>query len=612
MPTMMTALLFDLFRRAASAFQRAGLGLLLCCAAATPLMAAAEFLPPEQAFKVSARLVSTSRVEVLVQIAPGYYAYRDPFRFTAVGAKLGLAEIPAGKQKFDENFQKTVETYRGEVRIGVPVAVSGVPFSLSVVSQGCADAGLCYPPMTTALRLDPAVLQAPPQEPGVNARLVPARSASESWWDGALMDRVLRGGPLWQVIGFFFGMGVLLSLTPCVLPMLPILSSLIVGVEQRPSRGRGLALASAYSLGMALVYTTLGLAAGLAGEGFAAALQTPWAIGGFALLLAGFALSMFGVYELRLPSQLTGHLTGHCNRLPPGRVAAVFLMGCVSALIVSPCVTAPLAGALLFISQSGDVLQGGAALFAMAAGMSVPLLLLGASAGRWVPKAGAWMQGVKQLFGLLMLGVALWVAQPILPIAAVLGLWGLLLLLTGFLLKPFSTPLHHRHALRTGLQRALGVAALTLGIAQVVGAVSGGSDPLRPLAHWGAGQIEAGHMPVFQLVRTEADLDSALKFAAGRPVMLDFYADWCVSCKEMERFTFSDLSISARLEHALLLKADVTANAEGERALLRRFKLFGPPGTLFFDSQGHEIESARVVGFEDARRFRRSLSRAGL
>jgi thiol:disulfide interchange protein DsbD len=574
--------------------------------AASPVQAAENFLAPEQAFAVSARLITAERVQVTLHIAAGYYLYREPFRFGAVGAQLGAAEIPPGKQKFDENFQKTVETYRGELNISLPVESTKAPFTLTVVSQGCADAGLCYPPMSTEVRLDPAVLAAAGAAPTLSSSTPPGGS------DGALMDRVLRGGALWQVVAFFFGMGMLLSLTPCVLPMLPILSSLIVGVERQPSRWRGLALAAAYSLGMALVYTALGLAAGLAGEGFSAALQTPWVIGGFALMLAIFALSMFDVYELRLPARFTGQLTSQCNRLPAGRVLAVFAMGGVSALIVSPCVTAPLAGALLFISQSGDVLQGGVALFAMAAGMSVPLLLLGASAGRWVPKAGAWMHGVKRLFGLLMLGVAIWVAQPVLPIAFVLGLWGLLSLLTGFLLKPFSARAHHRHALRTGLQRALGIVALTLGVVQVVGAASGGRDPLHPLAHWGLDQGSLGTAPTFQPVRSEADLDAALKAAAGRPVMLDFYADWCVSCKEMERFTFSDRSVAMRLAPVLLLKADVTANTEMDRALLRRFKLFGPPGTLFFDARGQEITDARVVGFQGARRFGESLSRAGL
>jgi len=573
---------------------------------ALPVWAADQFLPPEQAFAVSARMVAPQRVEVLVRITSGYYVYREPFRFSAEGATLGPAELPAGQVKFDNNFQKNVETYRGELRIALPLAQSGGPFKLKVVTQGCADAGLCYPPMSTELRLDPAGVAGDqtlaPRQPDTG--LLEA--------DGAIVDRMLRAGRLLPVLGLFFGLGLLLSLTPCVLPMLPILSSLILGSGERPSRWRGLALASAYSLGMALVYTALGLAAGLAGEGFAAALQTPWAIGAFSALLAFFALSMFDVYELRLPARFTGHMSGHANRLPAGQFAGVFVMGGVSALIVSPCVTAPLAGALLFISQTGDVALGGAALFAMAAGMSVPLLLLGVSAGQWLPKAGAWMQSVKQLFGVMMLGVALWVARPVLPAALVMLLWGLVLLLSGFLLQPFSPLTHHRHVFRVALQRSLGVAALTLGVMQMVGAGSGGQDPLRPLGEFTGSAADARPALVFQVVQSEAALDAALQSAAGRPVMLDFYADWCVSCKEMDRTTFKDSKVVARLGQALLLKADVTANTESQRVLLRRFKLFGPPGTLFFDAQGREIVAARVMGFQDARRFEDTLSQAGL
>ena len=598
------------------AARRCGQGLCLLlalCLGLVPLAAhaAEDFLPPEQAFKVSARVLDSGHAEVLLRIAPGYYVYRDPFRFDAEGASLGPADIPPGKVKFDENFQKNVETYRGDLRIQVPLTQATGAFKLSVVSQGCADAGLCYPPMTTLLALDVTKPAAADSSPALARAGLPLAAAGAPPTE-ALFDRVLRAGHLWQVLGVFFGLGLLLTFTPCVLPMLPILSSLIVGVEQQPSRLRGLLLAAAYALGMALVYTALGVAAGLAGEGFAAALQTPWAIGGFALLLVVFSLSMFDVYQLRMPERFTGHMTTHCNRLPAGRVAGVFVMGGVSALIISPCVTAPLAGALLFISQSGDVWLGGSALFAMAAGMSVPLLLLGASAGRWVPKAGAWMHGVKRLFGVMMLAVALWVAQPILPIMAVLALWGLLLLFTGFLLQPFSAVSQHRHALRTALQRTLGLAALALGVAQLVGAASGAQDPLRPLALLGGAAAVGGPALRFAPVSDLAGLDMALSAAAGRPVMLDFYADWCVSCKEMERFTFHDAAVGARLQQAVLLKADVTANTEAQRALLRRFKLFGPPGTLFFDAYGQEIASARVVGFQSAARFGESLGRAGL
>ena len=575
--------------------------------AGLPAQAADDFLPPEQAFQVEARMLSADHAEVMVRVTPGYYVYREPFRFAADAAVLGVPHIPPGKVKFDENFQKNVETYRDSVRIGVPVVSSTGAFTLSVVLQGCADAGLCYPPMTANLQLDPAVLAAAPAQAAV---VTP--SSFKSWFDDASVGAILANGRLWQVVLAFFGMGLLLAFTPCVLPMLPILSSLIVGTDGCTSRLRGLSLAATYGLGMALVYTGLGVAAGLAGEGFAAALQTPWAIGGFSLLLVLLSLSMFDVYELRLPTAWTTHWSTHSNRLPAGQWLGVFVMGGVSALILSPCVTAPLAGALLFISQSGDVVQGGAALLSMASGMSVPLLLLGASAGRWVPKAGAWMHGVKRLFGLLMLAVALWLAQPVLPIAVVLGLWGLLLLLAGFLLRPFNRRSHHCHALRSALQRSVGVVALALGLMQIIGAASGGNDPLRPLAHFGVAATTSTTSPLFQAVDDLAAFEAALVAAAGRPVMLDFYADWCVSCKEMERFTFSDPQVAARLAGAVLLKADVTANSAGHRALLRRFGLFGPPGTLFFDPSGQEVAAARVVGFQSAERFKQTLGQAGL
>ncbi len=575
--------------------------------------AAEDFLAPELAFKVSAVMRQAGRAELLVRIAPGYYVYREPFKFSADGASLGPPEIPVGKVKFDENFQKNVETYRGDLRIVLPVFAAAGPFKLTVVSQGCADAGLCYPPMTTEVALDTALLVKADQIS------VPGTAVAGGLQSGAAtgvsgFEQVLREGRLWRVVAAFFGLGLLLTFTPCVLPMLPILSSLIVGVEKQPSRGRGLALAGAYSLGMALVYTGLGVAAGLAGEGFAATLQTPWAIGAFALVLVVFALSMFDVYQLRLPERFTGQMTEHCNRLPAGRVLGVFAMGGISALIVSPCVTAPLAAALLFISQTGDVGLGGSALFAMASGMSVPLLFLGASAGRWVPNAGAWMHGVKRLFGLMMLAVALWVAQPILPVAAVMTLWGFLLLVTGFLLQPFSSSTHHRHILRTALQRSAGLAALAMGVLQLLGAASGGNDPLRPLAYWGTGGFNQAGTEVIKFlpVSSVAGLDAALAAAAGRRVMLDFYADWCVSCKEMERFTFRDPNVATRLQQAVLLKADVTANTDEQRALLRRFGLFGPPGIVFFDEGGAEVPNARVVGFQAPDRFRQTLESAGL
>lgn len=576
---------------------------LLLGLAGMPTLAADDFLPPEKAFQFDARVAAPGQLEVRFTIAPGYYLYRERLSFAAEGATLGDPVLPAGKVKFDENFQKNVETYRNELRVAVPVGSATGPFQLKVVSQGCADAGLCYPPMTSIARLDPAIISAPAPR---------AASRSSSWADGSIVDDVLRSGRFWSVVGVFLAMGLLLSLTPCVLPMLPILSSIIVGTQDKPSRMRGLALAASYALGMAMVYTGLGVAAGLAGEGLAATLQTPWMLGAFALLLAAFSLSMFDVYELRLPARFTTQMNTQCNRMRAGQLAGVFMMGGLSAFIVSPCVSAPLAGALLFISQTRDIVLGGSALFSMAAGMSVPLLILGVSSGHWLPAAGPWMTAVKRLFGVLMLGVAIWIAQPVLPSSLVLALWGLLLLVLGFMLRPFHASARHRGA-RRWLQPVIGVAALAMGLMQLVGAASGGHDPLQPLAHLGgSGDAEAeSRAPAFRTVRSVAELDAALA-GAGRPVMLDFYADWCVSCKEMERFTFSNPQVAARLGHALLLKADVTANSPNDRELLRRFKLFGPPGTLFFDASGQEVETARVVGFQGPKRFGGALDSAGL
>ncbi|HEY2976989.1 MAG TPA: protein-disulfide reductase DsbD, partial [Burkholderiaceae bacterium] len=335
---------------------------------------------------------------------------------------------------------------------------------------------------------------------------------------------------------------------------------------------------------------------------------------GFALLLALFSLSMFDVYELRLPSALATRLDGASRRLPGGQLAGVFLMGGLSALIVSPCVTAPLAGALLFLSQTRDVVLSASALFALAVGMSTPLLLLGASAGAWLPRSGVWMHAVKRFFGLVLLGVALWIVQPTLPQPVVLALWGALLLVSGFMLRPFD-PNPHSGAPRVWLQRAAGVAALAWGVMMLGGAASGGRDLLQPLAHLARAATNesapAAAAPTFITVRSIAELEAQLK-SAGRPVMLDFYADWCVSCKEMERFTFSDSAIRARMSKALLLKADVTANNDDDRALLKRFQLFGPPGTIFFDATGNELRDVRVIGFQDVARFAKSLDAAGI
>jgi thiol:disulfide interchange protein DsbD len=385
-----------------------------------------------------------------------------------------------------------------------------------------------------------------------------------------------------------------------VLPMVPILSSIIVGEGGKTKRSRGLVLSVTYSLGMAIVYTALGVAAGLIGEGLAAALQNPWVLGAFALLIITMALSMFGFYELQVPAALQSKLAGASNRQASGKLAGVFVMGAISALIVGPCVAAPLAGALVYISQTRDVLIGGAALFSMAVGMSIPLLLVGVSAGSLLPRAGAWMESVKRFFGVLMLGMALWLVSPVLPPLLPMVLWAALLLGYGmYLLRRRG----HWAAM------AIGAAFGILGALQLVGAATGGRDPLAPLAHLTG---TPKHALAFKRVKTVAELDAALAELAnsgGKTAMLDFYADWCVSCKEMEKLTFVDPAVQARLANTVLLQVDVTANDAADKAMLKRFGLFGPPGIIFFDRTGTEIPDSRVIGYQNAGKFLGSLQK---
>ncbi|MGZ8320817.1 MAG: protein-disulfide reductase DsbD, partial [Telluria sp.] len=384
-------------------------------------LAADEYLDPEQAFQFSARMIDRSTVEVRYEIAPGYYMYREKFAFKAGGAQLESPAFPPGKIKYDETFEKDVESYRSAVTIRIPVQASAA-FTLESTAQGCADAGLCYSPMTSTARLDPA--DAPAAGAAATGVAPPSTAAPDS--EMGRIEAALQGGKLLAIMPLFLLLGLGLAFTPCVLPMMPILSSIIVGERASGCRWRGLALSASYSLGMAIVYTMLGVAAGLAGEGLAAALQNPWVLGAFALLMAALSLSMFGVYELQMPAAIQSKLVSASGKQRSGSHAGVFVMGALSALIVGPCVAAPLAGALVYISQTRDALTGAAALFAMAAGMSVPLLVMGASAGALLPRAGAWMEAIKRFFGVLMLATALWIVSPVLAPKVQMLLWAAL------------------------------------------------------------------------------------------------------------------------------------------------------------------------------------------
>jgi len=577
-----------------------------CCARA----AEPDLLEPDQAFRFAARLKDASSIEINYQIARGYYLYRDKFQFTLAPAsvKSGTPQLPPGRKYRDDSFGE-VETYRGSLSIVLPfeLADADVPaIRLTAISQGCADIGVCYVPheQKTELRLaslSPGAMRSE-AAPGLFSKVGSAA-------DDALVARVFEGG-FWLVIASFFGFGLLLSFTPCVLPMVPILSSVIVGAGRPVTKSKGFVLAIVYVLGMAITYAAAGVAAGLSGAMLSVALQNPWVLGAFALVFVALALAMFGVYDLQLPVSLQSQLADASSRFHGGHTVGVFVMGVLSALILGPCVAAPLAGALLYIGQSRDVVMGGSALFAMALGMGVPLLAVGASAGALMPKAGPWMETVKRGFGTLLLGMAIYVVSPFLPVSVQMFLWAALLIVTAIYLRVIDPLPPAAHGFQK-FSKGLGIIALLAGLAYLVGAFSGARDILQPLS--GLRVAESGSTAPetpFERIRSGAELDSRVQAAAGRTVMLDFYADWCVSCKEMERYTFSDERVRARFRDMVLLQADVTANNADDAALLRRFRLFGPPGIIFFDRTGREIQGLRVIGFQSADRFVAVLDQA--
>jgi thiol:disulfide interchange protein DsbD len=394
--------------------------------------------------------------------------------------------------------------------------------------------------------------------------------------------------------------------------MIPILSGIIAGQEHaKLNHLRGFLLALAYVAGMALTYAAAGVAAGLSGTMLSAVLQSPWVLGAIAAIFVLLAFSMFGFYELQLPPFLQSKIAAEANRLHGGHFTTVFAMGAVSALIVGPCVAPPLAGALLYVSQTGDVVQGGVALFSMGLGMGAPLLLLGATGGAVLPRSGPWMESVKQVFGVVMLGVAIWLISPLLPDVAHMLLWAALLICSAIYLHALD-PLPQAAPGWRKLWKGVGVIALLAGVAVLIGALSGGRDILQPLSGLRA-PAEARSSPALRFVRVAdvPELEARLAEARGRPVLLDFYADWCVSCKEMERYTFTDPRVRAKLDQLVLLQADVTQNSPGDRALLQRFNLFGPPGYVFFSASGEELAGIRVTGFKSADEFLRVLERAG-
>lgn len=587
--------------------------MLLPVAAAT----AAEFLPPDQAFQFSARLSGEDTLELSWSSANGYYLYRDKTKISVSPADVTLGDytLPPGTDHNDKYFGHLQIYDSRTVSVKIPLHFKGKKPDQIVVSskyQGCAKAGICYPPTTKAIAIslsgEALASAAAPEVPTAANPFLAAQAPALSEQDRFAQ---LLHGSLWLTVALFFMAGLGLSLTPCVFPMIPILSAIIVGQDKLAKGAGGFALAATYVMGMALTYTVVGVIAGMTGAYLQAFFQDPWVLVGFSLVFALLSLSMFGFYELQMPASLQSKLSGMGKG---GNIAGTFIMGALSALIIGPCVAAPLAGALLYISQTGDVLLGGISLFALSIGMGVPLLLIGASAGRLLPKAGAWMETVKVFFGVTLLAVAIWMLSRIIPAWASMALWSVLLVIYAVHLRALDS-LGDSASGWTRVGKGVGVLLLVYGLLLGIGALSGASDPLRPLqgmASSGREASEAAETSAFTTVTQAAELEELLVTSQGRWVLLDFYADWCVECVHMEKTTFADPQVLALLKSFVLIRVDVTENSAEQRQILQKYKLIGPPAILFFTPDGEEEREHRVVGYLNSDDFMAQLRQLGV
>jgi thioredoxin:protein disulfide reductase len=567
----------------------------------------AELLPPDQAFQFTATVKDPNTLHVSWMPAEGYYLYREKFKLEIIGSnkvKLGAYSLPNGKPKEDEAFGH-VEIFYNEVAVDIPLIrldTAQQQIKLKAFYQGCADRGVCYPPMDKTVELE-LPLAASVSSPVISTQQTAPLSEQDQ------ITQSLHDDSLWGTLVSFFGFGLLLSLTPCVFPMIPILSGIIVGKGHNITTARAFLLSVSYVVASAFTYTIFGVLAALFGSNLQAAFQEPWIIALFSGIFVLLSLSMFGFYNLDLPDFVRAKLHNSSEKHRDGSMLGAAIMGALSSLIVGPCVAAPLAGALIYIGQTGDAVLGGGALFVMGMGMGVPLLLLGASAGKLLPKAGTWLNATKAVFGVLMLGVAVWMLSRILPPAITMLLWALLLILPAIYLNAVDSLPEHSSGWRK-LWKGIGITMLAYGLLLLIGFSIGNSNPLKPLQGFGITAAKASEEGIrFERVASLAELEARIQQATAnnQPVMLDFYADWCISCKEMEAYTFTDASVKQTLAGFVLLQADVTKQSDADKALLAKFNLIGPPAILFFNGNQQENQSLRVIGYQDAKTFSKTL-----
>ncbi|MGP3594099.1 protein-disulfide reductase DsbD [Vagococcus sp. WN89Y] len=535
-----------------------------------------DFVPADQAFVFD---FSQHQHELTLnwQVKEGYYLYRQQIRVTPAQATIGPLRLPKGDMHEDEFYGKT-EIYRQALTLPLEIEQAAKGATLTVTYQGCADAGFCYPPETKTVPL--MAVAGEPAKAAITEKGDPAKAAVTEEKDAGSK---LPFSALWALL-----IGIGIAFTPCVLPMYPLISGIVLGGKQRLATPRALLLAFIYVQGMALTYTALGLVVAAAGLSFQAALQHPYVLIGLAVLFSLLALSMFGLFTLQLPSSLQTRLTLLSNKQRGGSPGGVFAMGAIAGLICSPCTTAPLSAILLYIAQSGNLWLGGGTLYLYALGMGLPLILVTVFGNKLLPKSGPWMEQVKVAFGFVILALPVFLLERVLGEAWGLRLWSLLGV--AFFAWAFITSLSAKRPAVRVLQIALLGAALVCA---------------RPLQDWAFGAPTAQVHPTlaFTPVKTVDDLNQALAQANGRPVMLDLFADWCVACKEFEKYTFSSPDVQAALKDTLLLQADVTANDAQDVALLRHLNVLGLPTILFFDAQGKELPAERVTGFMDAATF---------
>jgi thiol:disulfide interchange protein DsbD len=600
-----------------------------------------QFLDPDKAFVLSTEPTSANTVVAHWKLADGYYLYRDKFKFELQkapdGVSLGKVDLPQGETKNDDFFGR-IQVFHKQVTADIPIdgPVAGKTIELRLRYQGCAEAGLCYPPIikTVSMKMPPAttVTATAPTEAGPTATASGADKPAPTGDQEPVSEQdqlvnLLKGGNTWAILSIFFLAGLGLSLTPCVFPMIPILSGIIVGQGAGLTTRKAFVLSLIYVLAMALTYTAAGVIAGKSGENLQAAFQNPWILGAFAAIFVALAMSMFGFYDIQMPAFLQSKLTEISNRQRGGTLTGVAIMGFLSALIVGPCVAAPLAGALIFIGQTGDAVLGGIALFALSMGMGAPLLAIGTSGGKLLPKAGAWMDSVKAVFGVLMLGVAIWMLERVLPGRLIMVLWALLLIISAVYMGALQSLLPEATGWRK-LWKGVGVSMVVYGSLLLIGAGTGGTDPLQPLERLAVAynvdlqrgasgnstgtRTAAAEGLAFKRIKGLDDLEREVASASreGKPVMLDFYADWCVSCKEFEKYTFNDRRVQQALSNTVLLQADVTQNNAADKALMKHYSLIGPPTILFFGPDGSERKRYRVVGYMDANEFLAQVQRA--